>query len=425
MPKMPNIVNQNINQNININIDQQNKLMKMMKKIQTIQTIKNIQINKIFKKIKPSKINLNLSLNLSLCVASLFINSAIAEPYAYSAPPAPMVRTTSTSTTSLSYGREAPLARPMLPQATNRNLTPIVSARAAAPPPQAPSMAGAPPNNFGKQVGFTPSLPRVGEPRMVGTQVNQTVNYMRSMQLTPKTVRQVKQMNLATLEANSSPYVEQPKATTRTVLLDLSPGVAPPHIRLSAGNLTSVVFSDMYGDAWMIERVSMNRQLFNDGGANNGESATNVITVEPTQAISNGNMSVILRGMATPIMFTLSSGKSPSVDFRVDVKVTGYNPDAKPRALNNNMPDLDDMIPYFLDGVPPREAKKINTNNTQVEAWNLNGRLYVRTIGEMQYPAYQSSARSTAGVAVYRFAEMYGVLTVIQNGRVFNVNLEH
>ncbi len=287
--------------------------------------------------------------------------------------------------------------------------------------------SSAPPTGLGQQVqviktpiGMPPPLP-TNTQRQAG--VVRVVKELKSMQLAAPEVASIKNIQLNHMRAASTPYIKSPRAGTRTLMLDLSPGVAPPTIYLANGQLSSLVFSDMGGNPWMIERVALNRSLFNDAAKSDRD--TNVLSLESLQPVAQGNISIMLRGLSTPVIFSLISDENPTMDARVDVKVPGRNPDyAMQTVQTDNAPTIDHGLSYFLDGVPPKEARKLKSSSTQVEAWVLDQQLYIRTQADLQYPAYFASARSTSGMAVYRFNQIYKMVTLLSQGRAQTIFFE-
>jgi intracellular multiplication protein IcmK len=222
------------------------------------------------------------------------------------------------------------------------------------------------------------------------------------------------------------PYVEPAKPVVRTLHVNLDPGISPPVLRLTRGQLTSVVFSDVAGAPWMIQDVGLNRELFGDGHEGNaspgqGSEPTNVLTIEPKASAAYGSASIRLKGLATPVIFILAAGQQ-EVDLRVDAHVPGRNPDAVGTESFDGLPNIDESLVGFLDGVPPKEARAVHiTGLPNTEGWVLQDRLYLRTDAAVEYPAYYSSVRSTSGKAVYRFNTREVSITLLANGRATTV----
>ncbi len=290
-----------------------------------------------------------------------------------------------------------------------------------------------PQSGFGKQVSNTKNtntngtLPQLVAPINIPKKVQKAVTDLENSHLNKKQIQTIKEINLQTNEAAMMPYNNTAKPVIRTLMLDLSPGVSAPVLRLSNGQLTSLVFSSSNGDPWYVESVKLNRNIFSDGLAPNtniNDSPTNVLTVEPLKALAYGNVTIMLKGLNTPVIFALTTGQK-EVDFRVDIKVPGRNPDNVSRVnYADKIPNLDENISYFLDGIPPKSAKKLKVHGANIEAWSFNDNLYIRTNADVQYPAYYSSAKSTSGVAVYRFNQIYNTLSLLQNGVLQTVSIE-
>lgn len=291
-----------------------------------------------------------------------------------------------------------------------------------------------PKSNLGKQVqgqgpqtqgqGIQP-LPEVVVPKARDV-VEQSIDDIEDSQLTDEQFERLKRLYLRRERQKSVPYVVPAKPITRTAMVNLDPGVSPPILRVTRGQLTSVVFSDMNGQPWLIKDAGLNRQMFSDGRENTGQiEPTNVLTIEPLTAAAYGNVTVKLKGLSTPVIFVLAAAQQ-EVDLRVDAKVPGRNPDSVDTVNYTSMPGIDASLTSFLDGVPPKDARRLRvTGLPNTEAWMYQESLYVRTDADAQYPAYFSSARSTSGKAVYRFNARQNSITLLAgNGRAVTVFIE-
>ena len=301
-----------------------------------------------------------------------------------------------------------------------------------------------PPSKLGQQVStpvpvVMPSVnantdgPTVVYPRTDAI-VEKAVRQMEDLQLTPQQYERLKGIFLERQQQRAMPYINPAKPVTRTLLVNLDPGVTPPTLRLSRGQQTSLVFSDVSGQPWFIEKVSMNRQLFSDGrvsgagqgggAAGQGEPPSNVLSIEALTPAAYGNVTVTLRGQSTPLIFVLTTGQS-EVDMRVDAKVPGKNPDAEAEVTLQAAPSLDNALPYFLDGVPPPNAKRLRVTGLDgAEAWVYDKNLYVKARANAQYPAYFSAARSTNGISVYRYMGVPKAATFTAGGRAMTAFFE-
>ncbi|MEM8515160.1 intracellular multiplication protein IcmK [Massilia sp. MP_M2] len=295
-----------------------------------------------------------------------------------------------------------------------------------APAPQAPTQ---PKSGLGQQAKPQPVELIVPMPKQAEI-VSDSIDDIEDAQLTDAQYQRLKQLFLRKERQKATPYASPAKPITRTLPINLDPGVSPPVLRLSQGQLTSVVFSDVTGQPWNIQQVVMNRQLFSDGREGQGGSGTaaqeptNVLTIDPLSPSAYGSVSIRLKGLTTPVIFVLTSGQQ-EVDLRVDAKVSGHNPDAVDAVSFTSMPTIDVLLSAFLDGVPPKDARRLKVSGlANTEAWLYQENLYLRTNADAQYPAYLAAARSTSGKAVYRFASRHNSVTLLTNGRAATVFIE-
>lgn len=279
-----------------------------------------------------------------------------------------------------------------------------------------------PSNNLGEQAQVVYPAPE---------QINRDVlQDVERLQLTPEQMNRLKELQLEKERAAASPYVNPPTPVTRSLFVNLNAGISPPVVRLARGQFTSVVFSDMSGQPWYIESISVNCELFStplcikgDKADKSSETKTNVLSIEPQTPVAYGNVTVVLKGLSTPVIFILTSGQK-EVDMRLDAKIPGRNPDSASQISTNGMPTIDNSLANFLDGVPPSSAKKLKVHGDGVEAWAYRDHLYVRANADALYPAFTASARSTTGMSVYKFDEIYSSVTFTSGGQALTAYIE-
>lgn len=283
-----------------------------------------------------------------------------------------------------------------------------------------------PPSN---NLGIQDEQPQVVYPSPEDVNAEVMSDAKRS-QLTTEQRKTLKQLSLDAERDKATPYVDPPVPVTRSLIVNLNAGVSPPVVRLARGQITSLVFSDMNGQPWYIDKVSINCSMFtisqceSKKESSGTDSKQNVLTIEPVTAVAYGNISVVLKGLSTPVIFILTSGQK-EVDMRLDAKIGGDNPDSSAQVSVSGMPTLDDALAQFLDGVPPGSAKKLHvTGAEQIEAWLYQDRLYVRANAEALYPAYTNSARSTTGMSIYRFDEVFNSVTFTSGGQAVTAYIE-
>lgn len=209
-----------------------------------------------------------------------------------------------------------------------------------------------------------------------------------------------------------------PKPTSSSVIVNLSPGAAPPIIRLRAGFITSLVFIDSTGQSWPIQAYDIgDPNSFNVQWDQKG----NTLLVQSTSAYKSGNLAVILKGQDTPVMITLMPGQR-AVDYRVDLRMPGLGPNAEPM-MSNLAATSNPKLLDFLNGVPPNSAKALQVEGAPCQAWLLGGHMYLRTQLSVLSPSWLSSMSSPDGTHVYELNKAPVVLASFR-GQVTQLTIQ-
>lgn len=295
----------------------------------------------------------------------------------------------------------------------------------------------------------------------------EVIDYLNA-QLTPDQLMILKTYLLEKERIGATPYVTLPTPVVRSLAVNLAPGETLPIIRVAKNMLTSIVFTDMDGNPWYIEKVVVNRNQFSDSaslssianaqaniqavqqasGNTTGlnttptenttdptANLTNILTLEPLKAVDYGNVSVTLRGKAVPVIFMVMAGQN-EVDIRLDAKVPGKNPDVSytlnspltPVTANRyvSTPEIDADALGFLDGTIPEDATNLISSDVSVQAWSYNDKIYVKTRLDVLYPNYMSKAASNDGTKIYRFdGDVFDITFLQRHGQPVTVSLEH
>lgn len=305
------------------------------------------------------------------------------------------------------------------------------------------------------------------------TMVQQQLSEYEQAQLTPDELRRLKASEITNARITATPYVSNPEPVVRTLAVSLNPGETPPIIRLSKNLLTTIVFTDNDGNPYYIEKVALNRNQFSDSvsvpqnaaqqqtnntqpsGAPTGTAPnvaydqngqpiaapqqqsvasqqpvskpTNILTIEPLDAVAYSNMAVTLKGKDMPVIFLLTAGQD-AVDIRVDARIPGRSPDApyKIGSFNQPTPEIDTDALAILDGSIPQDAVSLIANDPAVRGWEYNDQLYVKTRFDVLYPAYTSKASTPDGLNIFRFpSRTNNTVTFMQrNGQPVTVTFE-
>ena len=238
--------------------------------------------------------------------------------------------------------------------------------------------------------------------------------------LTPEQIIRIKQMYQTAEYAKSASPVTPPKPTATSQFVNLSPGSTPPVIRLSQGFVSSLVFLDSTGAPWPINAYDLG-----DPTAFNiqWDKTSNTLMIQASKLYTYGNLAVRLRGLNTPVMLTLIPGQK-AVDYRVDLRVQGYGPNAKTMPMDNGLPpSASDLLLHVLDGVPPAGSARLTVSGGDARAWLLNGKMFVRTNLTILSPGWLGSMTSADGMHAYEMQKS-PVLLVSWHGKVMQLKVE-
>jgi len=211
-----------------------------------------------------------------------------------------------------------------------------------------------------------------------------------------------------------------PKPTATSQFVNLSPGSTPPVIRLSQGFVSSLVFLDSTGAPWPISAYDLGDPLaFNISW----DKTSNTLMIQSNKLYTYGNLAVRLRGLNTPVMLTLIPGQK-AVDYRVDLRVQGYGPNAKSMPMEEGLPpSASDLLLHVLDGVPPQGSSRLTVSGGEARAWLLENKMYVRTNLTILSPGWLGSMTSADGMHAYEMQKS-PVLLVSWHGKVMQLKVE-
>lgn len=238
--------------------------------------------------------------------------------------------------------------------------------------------------------------------------------------LSPEQIVRLKQMYQTTEYAQASTPGTPPKPTATSQFVNLSPGSTPPVIRLSQGFVSSLVFLDSTGAPWPISAYDLG-----DPSAFNiqWDKTSNTLMIQAMKLYNYGNLAVRLRGLNTPVMLTLIPGQK-AVDYRVDLRVQGYGPNAKTMPMEEGIPpSASDILLHVLDGVPPAGSTRLVVSGGDARAWLSNNKMYVRTNLTILSPGWLASMTSADGTHAYEMQKS-PVLLVSWHGKVMQLKVE-
>lgn len=273
-------------------------------------------------------------------------------------------------------------------------------------PPENPALASPSANAFG----------RTANGRAAFTQMVRNL-----MPLEPGQITTLRNMFDQSQRAVAAYPGVPPKPTSSSVLVNMSPGAAPPVIRLRAGYVTSMVFLDSTGQPWPVTGYDLgNPKAFNiQPSAPDGKS--NTLIVQALDHYEEGNLAVMLKDENTPVMLTLMPGQR-AVDYRVDLRMPGVGPNGL--VSMSGLPQAENpVLLNFLDGVPPSGAKLLDIEGAPAQAWFYEGHLFLRTRVTVLSPGWIANMNSPDGTHVYELAKTPVVLAS-QRGQMIQLSIK-
>lgn len=219
--------------------------------------------------------------------------------------------------------------------------------------------------------------------------------------------------------SESIEQVIQPKPArmrTESRTLHVTPGAAPQVVRLTAGYSSTLVFQDITGAPWPVLSMII--------GASSAFSATqprteravvagdnqknetppsnvtsNIINVVPLTQRASSNLVVNLEDCPYPVIIHLLTESSLKGKRNADALVVFQLDKGGPKAIEPQLgPSLSESITPellgFVHGVPPANAimLKIDPPVPGVRIWKHNGRIFLRTVHSLVWPAWHGSA---------------------------------
>ncbi len=238
--------------------------------------------------------------------------------------------------------------------------------------------------------------------------------------LSPEQITQLKRDHKTQQFAKESPVGTPPKPTATSQFVNLSPGSTPPVIRLSQGFVSSLVFLDSTGSPWPISAYDLGDP---DSFNIQWDKTSNTLMIQAKSMYTYGNLAVRLKDLNTPVMLTLIPGQK-AVDYRVDMRVQGYGPNAKNLPLEEGLPpSANDVLLHVLDGVPPSGSSRLTVSGGDARAWALRDHMFVRTNLTILSPGWLSSMTSADGMHAYEMQKT-PVLLVSWHGKVMQLKVE-
>lgn len=226
--------------------------------------------------------------------------------------------------------------------------------------------------------------------------------------------------------------VREPEVMFRRVSVDPKKHYESRKIHLSSNYITTVSFTDKYGEPWPIDKYSIPEGLIQDEDLSNS-----LLILNPTgdKTFYKGNMVVMLEGQKAPVIITLEI--SPDVvDYQASFVIEDIGPNSKPTVFKSkNKGDMSFMALYpaaelydLLEGVTPDSTyeKKTTSLPRDVEVWEKGKVMFIRTKEAFVSPSLidfdYNKIKSNNDVYLYTVASIPVVVLSI-NGQITPVSI--
>lgn len=196
-----------------------------------------------------------------------------------------------------------------------------------------------------------------------------------------------------------------PRISAQTV--NLSPGASLPLVRTAVDQPSSIVFMDSTGAPWPLGAPPFNGN--NKGFFVQHIPDSDIVSVQALRQYDRGNITVYLKGLNVPVIVNITSGEPDSggnaqvIDSRLDLRIPRRGPNAKALPAGENKIGLyNDLLQAFLDGIPPKEARRLKAKGVpDTEVWEVGDDLYIRTRAELR-DSFEQTLASGDGTTLYK-----------------------
>lgn len=350
-------------------------------------------------------------------------------------------------------GQEAEAAPAKNTAASNNDIAQWQSAQSSVPAMQQPAQVQQQPTPATNQpTSAIPAAPAQVQPQQQQMPVQQNMTQVNPQSLetlppplaqsvqpvSPGQVKSINQrLNQMSAATNFKFVTPVPRISSQTV--SLSAGASIPQVRVYPNVQTTVTFSDNTGHPWKLGAPPSNSSPCPQG--QQGGTGTlcvsyiagsAVFTVQPVSEYANGNITVMLQGLATPVILNVKSldpssdAKTIDVDYRLDLRIPKRGPDAPVYTATpeTKISLYDKQLQQFLDGIPPDEAQTVKLHNAPggTRVWQIGDDLYVRSQLQLQ-DEFEKTLSAIDGTHIYVLPAT-PVLTFSENGRARDVDVE-
>lgn len=225
--------------------------------------------------------------------------------------------------------------------------------------------------------------------------------------------------------------VREPEVLFRRINVDPKKHYENKKIHLSSNYITTVSFTDKYGEPWPISKYSIPDGLIQDEDLSNS-----LLILNPTgeRTFYKGNMVVMLEDQKEPLIITLEISPD-AVDYKASVIIDDRGPNSQPQFISSGNSDMSFMAEYaraelydLLEGITPDNTyeKKMTSLPRDVEVWEKDKFMFVRTKENLISPSIApydyGIIKNNNDVHLYTIASI-PVIVLSINGKATTVSI--
>lgn len=291
--------------------------------------------------------------------------------------------------------------------------------------PRSPGMELPPQAGFGEATFDAPAT-TTKSPRQIESEIrDQAFNAAITglLPLNPDEIRKLLERFDKTQQAVEVPVHPYPEPEVVVETVPLDPGNKPLEIKLATGHVSTLTLLDATGAPWPILDISWggNFEIVTPGQPDNNH----IVRITPMSEFAYGNISLVLKGLKTPITFMLKTHRD-TVHYRFDARVAAMGPNATVPLMDGGLTLVagSSALNAILDGVPPEGVGKLIVEGVdgRTTAYRYNSETFVRTPLTLLSPGWTSSASSADGMNVYALPNA-PVILLSDQGRMVRASL--
>jgi intracellular multiplication protein IcmK len=216
--------------------------------------------------------------------------------------------------------------------------------------------------------------------------------------LTSDQLHQFKDASAEQKKANATPPGPAPNVETSNIIpVDFKPGHVMPVIRIAAGSVSSIVFTDKAGKIWPIVSYTIGDP---EAFGIQWKKSSGVLMVQGKKLYGQSNIGVMLQGMDIPVMITILLGQT-NWDYLDYVQVQQYLSSDSGGVQPSSVTPAPPYLISVLNGVPPAGAVELTVAGGNAKVWNYLGKYLMLTQSTLLSPSWSFRADAPSGYHAY------------------------